>query len=60
MNEDGYVTVKAQAIHSHGPFGLIVDSVWCHTLCDPAGLAITEIELIPPADHEPSIRRKGR
>jgi hypothetical protein len=30
------------------PFGLIVDSVWCHTLCDPARPAITEVELIHP------------
>ena len=30
------------------PFGLVVESFWCHSLYDPVGLAITEIELIPP------------
>lgn len=28
------------------PLELIVDSIWCHTLLDQAGLAITEVELI--------------
>ena len=33
-----------------GPVGLIVESIWCHTLFDPAGLVITELHLIAPAD----------
>ena len=32
------------------PFGLVVESFWCHTLYDSVGLAITEIELIPPGE----------
>jgi hypothetical protein len=30
------------------PYGLIVKSVWCHTLWDPAGLQVSEIELMTP------------
>ena len=29
------------------PFELIVESFWCHTLFDQAGLEITEVELLP-------------
>ncbi len=32
------------------PFGLIVESIWCHTLYDPAGLEVAEVELWSPAD----------
>jgi len=32
------------------PYGLIVKEVWCHTLWDPAGLQVSEIELMTPAD----------
>ena len=32
------------------PYGLIVKSVWCHTLWDPAGLQVSEIELMTPTD----------
>ena len=32
------------------PYGLIVKSVWCHTLWDPAGLQVSEIELMIPTD----------
>jgi ferric-dicitrate binding protein FerR (iron transport regulator) len=31
------------------PFESVVESIWCHTLVDPAGLEISEIELIPPS-----------
>jgi ferric-dicitrate binding protein FerR (iron transport regulator) len=31
------------------PFDLVVESTWCHTLYQQAGLEVTEIELIPPA-----------
>ncbi len=34
------------------PFGLVVESFWCHTLDKQAGLEVTEVELIPPAEHE--------
>ena len=30
------------------PFDLTVGDVWCHTLYDQAGLAITEVELVAP------------
>jgi hypothetical protein len=30
------------------PYGLIVKGVWCHTLWDPAGLQVSEIELMTP------------
>lgn len=30
------------------PFDLIVGNIWCHTLFDQAGLAITEVELLGP------------
>ena len=32
------------------PFGLTVESIWCHSLYDSVGLAIFEVELISP-DH---------
>ena len=32
------------------PYGLIVKSVWCHTLWDPAGLQVSEIELMIPTE----------
>jgi len=31
------------------PFHLVVESVWCHTLDQQAGLELTEVELLPPA-----------
>ncbi len=34
------------------PFDLVVESIWCHTLDKQAGLEITEVELIPPAEDE--------
>jgi ferric-dicitrate binding protein FerR (iron transport regulator) len=30
------------------PFHLVVESMWCHTLYEPAGLEIVEVELLPP------------
>lgn len=30
------------------PFGLVVESLWCHTLNEQAGLEIFEAELLPP------------
>lgn len=30
------------------PFGLVVESFWCHTLKHDAGLEITEVELVSP------------
>jgi len=30
------------------PLGLIVESIWCHTLFDSVELAIADVELIPP------------
>ncbi len=30
------------------PFGLVVESIWCHTLDKQAGLEVTEVELISP------------
>ena len=32
------------------PFNLVVESIWCHTLDKPAGLALTEVELIPAVE----------
>jgi hypothetical protein len=32
------------------PFGLDVETFWCHTLNKQAGLELTEVELIPPID----------
>ena len=32
------------------PFGLDVETFWCHTLDKQAGLELTEVELIPPDD----------
>jgi len=32
------------------PFDLIVKSIWCHSLYDQVGLAITEVELIAPGE----------
>ena len=29
------------------PFNLVVESIWCHTLYEPAGLEIAEVELLP-------------
>ncbi|MHC4404997.1 MAG: FecR domain-containing protein [Planctomycetota bacterium] len=34
------------------PFDLVVESFWCHTLNEQAGLEVTEVELIPPAEDE--------
>ena len=34
------------------PFDLVVESIWCHTLGEQAGLKIVEVELIPPGVHE--------
>ncbi len=31
------------------PFHLVVEKIWCHTLDQPSGLEITEVELLPPA-----------
>jgi len=39
------------------PFDLVVESIWCHTLYEPAGLEIAEVELLPSeesANSEPS------
>ena len=30
------------------PFHLVVESIWCHTLYQQAGLEIAEVELLPP------------
>ncbi len=32
------------------PFNLVVGNVWCHSLWDQAGLAITDVELFLPGD----------
>jgi hypothetical protein len=32
------------------PYGLIVSNIWCHTLWDPAGLQVSEIELMTSTD----------
>ena len=32
------------------PYGLIVQNLWCHTLWDPSGLEVSEIELMTPTD----------
>ncbi|MFV1964878.1 MAG: FecR family protein [Pirellulaceae bacterium] len=32
------------------PFGLVVETFWCHTLDKQAGLEITEVELLPPGE----------
>ena len=34
------------------PFGLVVESFWCHTLNEPAGLEIAAVELIPAIEEE--------
>jgi ferric-dicitrate binding protein FerR (iron transport regulator) len=34
------------------PFDLVVEAFWCHTLNVQAGLEVTEVELIPPAEEE--------
>lgn len=34
------------------PYHLVVEHAWCHTLYDPAGLKITEVELIAPEKAE--------
>jgi len=34
------------------PFDLAVESFWCHTLDQQAGLEVTEVELIPTVKHE--------
>jgi len=31
------------------PFHLVVEDIWCHTLYQPSGLEITEMELLPPS-----------
>jgi len=30
------------------PFHLVVETIWCHTLDQPSGLELTEVELLPP------------
>ena len=35
---------------SKAPYGVIVKSVWCHTLWDSAGLQVSEIELMIPTE----------
>ncbi len=35
------------------PYDLVVESMWCHTLGEQAGLEVTEVELIPSAEEEP-------
>jgi len=30
------------------PFHLVVEAIWCHTLDQPSGLELTEVELLPP------------
>ena len=35
------------------PFDLGVEAFWCHTLGQQAGLELTEVELMPPADGAP-------
>jgi hypothetical protein len=32
------------------PSGLIVKSIWCHTLSTPGGLMVTDMQLIAPVD----------
>jgi ferric-dicitrate binding protein FerR (iron transport regulator) len=32
------------------PFGLVVESIWCHTLYDSAGLAVTDVNLVAPEE----------
>jgi len=32
------------------PFHLVVETIWCHTLDKQAGLEISEVELLPPAE----------
>jgi hypothetical protein len=32
------------------PYGLIVSNIWCHTLWDPAGLQVSEIELMTSSE----------
>ncbi len=34
------------------PFDLVVESMWCHTLGQQAGLEVTEVELVPPTEDE--------
>jgi len=34
------------------PFHLVLDSMWCHTLYQQAGLEVTEVELIPPVEEK--------
>jgi len=34
------------------PLDLVVESMWCHTLYEQAGLEVTEVELIPLAEDE--------
>ena len=34
------------------PFHLVLDSMWCHTLYQQAGLEVTEVELIPPVQEK--------
>ena len=34
------------------PFDLVVESFWCHTLNEQAGLEIAEVELVPPTEDE--------
>ena len=37
------------------PFHLVVESMWCHTLDEQAGLEIGEVELLPPTTDPPPL-----
>ncbi|HEC03281.1 MAG TPA: hypothetical protein ENI81_07055 [Phycisphaerales bacterium] len=36
----------------NAPFGLVVESIWCHTLGKQAGLEVAEVELISPSKEQ--------
>ena len=38
------------------PFHLVVETFWCHSLYEPAGLEISRVELIPPAADDGALR----
>ncbi|MHC4642685.1 MAG: FecR domain-containing protein [Planctomycetota bacterium] len=46
--------IKIKSKLPSAPFDLAVDAFWCHTLNEPAGLEVTEVELIGPAEIEGS------